>query len=168
MYKIGQCIIYGNVGVCCVRAIASGQEIGLEEGQYYVLDPLYENGTIYTPVNATRVFMRPVISKDEVNALIDRIPQMQVQPDYTKNVQELRAHYKTVTDRHDCAGLIALTISIRAKQAEKKRQGHKLGQVDEKYMKQARDSLYGEFSVALKIPTQEVPSYIRSRLKKHA
>lgn len=85
MYKIGQCIIYGNVGVCYVRAIASGQEIGLEEGQYYVLDPLYENGTIYTPVNTTRIFTRPVISKDEVNALIDQIPQMQVQPDYIRS-----------------------------------------------------------------------------------
>ncbi len=62
----------------------------------------------------------------------------------------------------------SVKISIRAKQAEKKRQGHKLGQVDEKYMKQAQDSLYGEFSVALEIPTQEVPDYIRSRLKKHA
>lgn len=55
-------------------------------------------------------------------------------------------------------------MSIRAKQAEKKRHGHKLGQVDEKYMKQAQDSLYGEFSVALEIPAKDVPHYIRSRL----
>lgn len=168
MYKIGQCIIYGNVGVCSVREIASGEDIGLEAGQYYVLDPLYENGTIYTPVDTTRVFTRPVISREEANALIDRIPTIKAQPDHTKNIQELRAHYRTVTERHDCAGLIALAISIRAKRAEKEEQGHKLGQIDEKYMKQAQDNLYGEFSVALEIPAQEVPDYIRSRLKKHA
>ena len=74
MYKIGQSIIYGNVGVCCVRDIAAGQEIGLEAGQYYVLEPRYGNGTIYTPVDTTRVFMRPVISKTEADVLIDQIP----------------------------------------------------------------------------------------------
>lgn len=74
MYKIGQSIIYGNVGVCCVRDIAAGQEIGLEAGQYYVLEARYGNGTIYTPVDTTRVFMRPVISKTEADVLIDQIP----------------------------------------------------------------------------------------------
>lgn len=168
MYKIGQSIIYGNVGVCYVRDIAAGQEIGLDAGQYYVLEPRYENGTIYTPVDTTRVFMRPVISKAEADALIDQIPEMEAIPDNTKNIQELRTHYKMVTDQHDCAGLISLTMSIHAKETEKKRHGHKLGQVDEKYMKQAESSLYGEFSVALEIPTQEVPHYIRSRLDMRA
>ena len=42
MYKIGQNIIYGNVGVCCVRAVVTGKKIGLEAGQYYMLEPLYD------------------------------------------------------------------------------------------------------------------------------
>lgn len=164
MYKIGQNIIYGNVGVCYVRDIAAGQEIGLDAGQYYVLEPRYENGTIYTPVDTTRIFMRPVISKAEADSLIDQIPLMKAIPDNTRNIQELRTHYKMVIDRHDCAGLIGLSMSIHAKETEKKQHGHKLGQVDEKYMKQAESSLYEEFSVALEIPAQEVPRYIRSRL----
>lgn len=164
MYKIGQNIIYGNVGVCCVRAVVTGKKIGLEAGQYYMLEPLYENRTIYTPVDTTRVFMRPVISKAEADALIDQIPQIEVTPDNTKNIQELRSHYKQVTEKHDCAGLIGLTMSIHAKEAEKKQYGHKLGQIDEKYMKQAESTLCREFSVALEIPTQEVPRYIKARL----
>lgn len=168
MYKIGQNIIYGNVGVCCVRSVVTGQKIGLEAGQYYMLEPLYENGTIYTPVDTTRVFMRPVISKVEADALIDQIPQIEEIPDNTKNIQELRSHYKQVTEQHDCAGLIGLTMSIHAKEVEKKRCGHKLGQIDEKYLKQAESTLCREFSVALEIPTQEVPRYIKARLARRS
>ena len=65
MYQIGQYIIYGSTGVCKVESLVEKSPHGL----YYVLKPLYESGTIYTPAEHPKVFMRPVISRDEAEAV---------------------------------------------------------------------------------------------------
>lgn len=161
MYQIGQYIVYGNTGVCRVEGLLEKPPLGL----YYVLKPLYESGTIYTPAENPKVFMRPVISRDEAEALIDQIPQIVAQPDRTKNLQELRDHYRTATCSHNCADLIQLTMSIYAKKKEQEERGRRFGQVDERFMKQAENILFGEFSVALGIPREEVHDYISNRVE---
>lgn len=161
MYQIGQYIVYGNTGVCRVEGLLEKPPLGL----YYVLKPLYESGTIYTPAENPKVFMRPVISRDEAEALIDQIPQIVAQPDRTKNLQELRDHYRTATCSHNCADLIQLTMSIYAKKKEQEEHGRRFGQVDERFMKQAENILFGEFSVVLGIPREEVHDYISNRVK---
>ena len=40
--------------------------------------------------------------------------------------------------------------------------GKKLGQTDQRYMKRAEDTLYGELAVALDLTPAEVPAYIKS------
>ena len=127
------------------------------------LKPLYESGTIYTPAEHPKVFMRPVISREDAEALIDQIPGIVAQPNRTKNLQELREHYRTATCSHNCADLIRLTMSIYAK--KKEQMGRRFGQVDERFMKQAESSLFGEFAVALGIPKEEVHAYISRRVE---
>lgn len=43
-------------------------------------------------------------------------------------------------------------------------QNRRLGMVDERFMKQAERLLYGEFSVALDLPYDEVQPYIARRV----
>ncbi|HBN86196.1 MAG TPA: CarD family transcriptional regulator, partial [Clostridiales bacterium] len=75
MYQVGDLIIYGNTGVCKVMEITTRALDGKHKEQlFYVLEPLYQNCTISAPVNSTKVFMRPVISKKEAERLIDNIP----------------------------------------------------------------------------------------------
>lgn len=161
MYQIGQYIIYGNTGVCKVEELVEKPPLGL----YYVLKPLYESGIIYTPAEHPKIFMRPVISRDEAEALIKQIPQIVAQPDRTKNLQELREHYRTAACSHNCIDLIRLTMSIHAKKKEQEQLGRRFGQVDERFMKQAENILFGEFAVALGIPKDEVHSYISRQLE---
>lgn len=161
MYQIGQYIVYGNTGVCRVEEIVEKPSLGL----YYVLKPVYESGTIYTPAEHPKVFMRPVISRSEAEQLIDQIPQVVAEPDRTRNLQELREHYRNAICSHSCADLIRLTMSIYRKKKEQESMGRRFGQVDERFMKQAENILFGEFAVALGITREEVPGYISTRLK---
>ena len=70
MYKIGDLVMYGATGVCRVEAV-SEEKFSLEELQmYYVLQPLYQNGRIYAPVENSKVYMRHIISEDDANELI--------------------------------------------------------------------------------------------------
>ena len=78
MFDIDDLIMYGNTGVCKVSDITTPEFAGADEDKlYYVLEPLYQSGVIYAPVDNEKVFMRPVISEDEARDLIDNIPQIE-------------------------------------------------------------------------------------------
>ena len=72
MYNIDDLIMYGTTGVCKVSDIRKSDFAGGDEDRlYYVLEPLYQSGVIYAPVDNQKVFMRAVISEDEAKDLID-------------------------------------------------------------------------------------------------
>ena len=66
MFAKGTKIMYGNTGVCEVMDYATPDLPGMPRGtKYYVLRPLFQSGTIYCPVEQPKVFMRPVMSREE-------------------------------------------------------------------------------------------------------
>lgn len=164
MFHIGQYIIYGAMGACRVQDIAvpSFCQRG-EERQYYTLEPLNQTGEILVPVDAN-VFMRPIITREEAERLIDMIPNIRAEALHGRGLQELKTYYATALHSHDCADLIELVMSIYAKKQYRLQQNLKIGQIDEACMKRAESLLYDEFALALDIPREEVPAYIRSRI----
>lgn len=165
MYKPGEKIIYGSTGVCTVKEITTPDGQSGEDGKlYYALEPMYQSGMIYTPVDS-KVFMRPVISREEADALIDAIPDTQAQVYHNSVMRELEEHYTAYLKTHDCAALLELTRSIYAKKQLMAKQNRKFGAVDERYMKRAEDLLYGELAVALDIDKSQVANYIAQRLQ---
>lgn len=165
MYEIGEMIVYGNSGVCEVTGYDSPKLPGINpEQKYYTLRPLYGNGTIYCPVDNPRVFMRPVLSREEAESLIDLIPEICAEPCHSTQVQEITNHYRSAIDTHDCADLIELVMSIYCKKQAAEANGRKMSQLDGRYMKLAEDLLYGEFAVALSMPKDSVREYISSRV----
>ncbi len=165
MFKTGEIVCYGRVGVCRVTAV---EEKSLppkgERRRCYVLKPLYQDCTITTPVEGGKISIRPVMSAAEANALIDSIPERNDEAFFSRNLGRLKDHYRQIVDRQDSAQLLGLTISLFRKREEAKSSGRKFGVVDERFMKEAEQLLFGELSVALDIPYDEVINYIATRL----
>lgn len=165
MFRKDEYVVYGNLGVCRVQDIMTRKFEGLSEAHpYYVLEPVYQGGILYVPADNPKIFLREVISEQEANALIDAIPEMEGEEFHSRSVQELSAHYEQAMQSHDCKDLAALAKSIYSKKQTMERKNRKFGQVDEHFMRQAEESLYGELAVALKIPKEAVPDYIARRL----
>ncbi len=160
MFQPGDLIVYGRTGVCRVAAIESvkGQD-------FYVLTPLYQNCSIKTPVDG-KVFIRPVITREEADELIDMIPEIDAQPCENKALRELTEHYQSFLIRHECKDLVELTMSIYAKKKAAEREKRKFGVVDERFLREGEALLFGELAAALDIPVDEVPGYIARRLDK--
>ncbi|MBQ3262070.1 MAG: CarD family transcriptional regulator [Oscillospiraceae bacterium] len=164
MYEIGDLIVYAGEGVCRVEEIGVPPMTGInKQRQYYTLKPLYRAGMVYAPVD-TQVFMRPVITREDADALIDRIPEIEPVVYENSNLRFLNEYYQAQLQNYNCEGLIKLIRSTRAKREVMIGRGKKLGLVDERYMKRAQDMLHGEFAVALGIERNEVPGYIESKL----
>ncbi|MCI8809010.1 MAG: hypothetical protein HFF84_02585 [Oscillibacter sp.] len=166
MFQPGDMVVYGSTGVCRVEDVSAleGAKGSDKNKKYYRLSPLQQDGVIYAPVDNAKVPMRPVISAEEAEALIDLIPSIDASACRAPTLQALAQHYQSAVRSSDCRDLIGMMKSIYNKRRMVEAQKRHLGMVDERYMKQAERLLYGEFSVALGIPFDEVQPYIASRI----
>ena len=166
MFQPGELVVYGATGVCRVESIQQPEPHGAHQGKTcYLLKPLYQDGVIYTPVENTKISIRPVMTREEANALIDQIPTMQAEACRAPTIQALTQHYQSVIHSGDRRDLIQLMMSVYAKQKQAEAQKRRLGMVDERYMKQAERLLYGELAAALDIPFDQVQPYIARRVE---
>lgn len=163
MYQPGDMVIYGSTGVCRVKEVTAQKFQKGEDKLYYALEPLYQDGVIYTPVD-TKVFMRPVITEAEAETLIDQIPTMEASAYHNSVLRELEEHYAGYLKSHECGDLIELAMSIYTKKQDLEARHRKFGAVDERFMKRAEDLLYGELAVALQIEKDQVSTYIANRV----
>ena len=165
LFKVGDLILYGSTGVCRVTDITTRDFSGVDKDQlFYILIPLYQDCIISTPVNTTKIFIRPIISKDEAERLIDMIPTIRAEAYHSQILRELTEHYEASLKTHDCTELVELTMSIYAKKQYVEQQKRKFGAIDERFMKRAEELLFGELAAALDIPKESVPDYIAGRI----
>ena len=165
MYQAGDLIVYGSEGACRVEATGPIDISGAnKQKHYYTIQPLYREGKIFVPVD-TGVFMRPVITRQEADALIRRIPDIEGKVYENRNLRMLNEHYQSLLQSHNCEDMLQLIKAVYTKQKENLAMGKKPGLVDERYMKRAEDILYGELAVALDIPKDSVLDYITNILE---
>lgn len=165
MFKTGELVHYGSTGVCRITEIKNVKLSAKEIKPYYVLQPLYQSCVIQTPVDNKKVFMRPIISKEEAESLIDTIPSIEVEEYHSHVMRELTEHYEASIQSHNCEDLLELTMSIYSKRRSLGQQNKKIGVIDERFMKRGEDLLYGELAAALEIPRENVQDYIAQRVK---
>lgn len=163
MYEVGSLIIYGRNGVCRVEEIKEN-EISGECRLFYVLKPLYQKCNITIAVDNTKIFTRPIISRDEAHTLIDKMPDIKAEPYHNRNLNQLRDHYKNWLDSHECIRIVEMTKSLYAKRCEAECEKKKFGTVDERFLKEAEELLFGELAAALEIEKSAVPEYINARI----
>lgn len=165
LYNVGELIFYGRTGVCEIKDITTLESAGGSKGKlYYILKPLYKECKISIPVDNDKIYMRPVISRQYADELIDRIPHINTSAYYSHNLNQLKEHYRQVMESHDCMNMIEMTMSIHQKKVEAEANKKKLGAVDERFMKEAEELIFGEFAAVLDIPRSEVQGYIENRV----
>lgn len=165
MFQIGEKIVYGSTGVCQVDDVTRLQMDGVDhERLYYILTPLDKRrGRIYTPTDNEKIKMRRVITKKEAEHLVDEIDGIS-QLDIKSNDKMREEKYKEILRTCDCHECIRLIKTIYLKKQNLISMGKKLPNTDEKYLRQAEDSLYSELSVALDIDKNGMVKYIEDRV----
>ncbi len=165
MFEPGELVLYGSSGVCRVESIGAMEGVrGVDRGRlYYKLKLLHGSGDIFAPTD-TAVFMRPVLTQEEVNGLIDKLPHIQAAACNERNLTQLSGRYHAAFESHRTEDLLGLMKSIRLKERASAQRGKQLGLTDQRYQKKAEELIYGEFSVALGIPYEAVEDYIAQRL----
>lgn len=165
MFKIGDYIVYGNIGVCKVEKIGTLDTDGVPKDRiYYTLSPYYTKGsTIFTPADNKKVIMRYVISKKEAMELIDHIKDIDalwIEDEKSRTIQ-----YKEALNKCDCIELVRIIKTIHSRKQLRIAEGKKVTMGDEKYYHMAEDSLYGELAIALNMEKEEAKDYVVQRVE---
>ena len=162
MFSVGEQIIYGENGVCTVVKIGPLDMSGAAKGQmYYHLRPLIGSGTYFAPVDSG-AYMRPVMSREAAEALIDAMPGIAPAICEDSRFNHVDAFYRDLFKLHSCEALVSVVKGLRRRMAERKTKSSRA----EATMKRAKDILHGELSVALGIEVKEVEPYMLTRLNR--
>ena len=105
MYQVNDHVVYGNYGICVVKAIGKLEmDSAAKDRLYYTLEPMYsEKNLIYTPVDKKDATMRCAITEQEAWNLIDGIQGQEM----IQVADEKRAEheYREIMKTNECAGL---------------------------------------------------------------
>lgn len=127
---------------------------------YYVLEPINDKTLkIQVPVNNSSI--KPLMTKEEVENLIKKIPEIKIIETNDKLIeQEYKKCMKTET--HEDLIKIIKTTYLRNK--ERLDNHKKIGDKDSTYFNQAEKYLYTEIAVVLDKSVEETKEYLISRL----
>lgn len=160
MYNIGEFVVYGRTGICEVAEITTMKMAGVPKDKlYYILTPCKDkSGKIFTPVENDKVVIRPVITKEEAEALLNQIPEI---PElWIPNEKQREAKYKESMRTCECVEWIKIIKTLYVRKQSRLAQGKKITTTDERYLKMVESSLHSELSMALGIPENEMEEYI--------
>ena len=162
MFAVGEKIIYGENGVCTVVKIAPLDMLGASQDKlYYHLAPYVGSGTYFAPVDSG-AFMRPVMSREQAEALIDSIPGIEPAICSDNRFNHVDAFYKELFKKHSCEALVSIIKGLRERMNERKTKSSRA----ETTMKRAKEILHGELAVALEMEIADVEGYIIQRIGK--
>ena len=164
MYKVNDTIHYGGSGVCVIQDI-SLLRFGRTRERYYVLKPLHQNASvIYVPVDKEQLVskMRPVMTREEVEALISEIPS--VETDWIEDPQDRKNSFDQLLRNNNCTDLVRIIKTLVRHKERRQQMGKALHVTDENYLREARRLLLDEFAGALDMTPNAAEAYIESRI----
>lgn len=154
MKKVGDYIVYRK-DVCKVMDI---KENHLNHMDYYLLIPIDDESLhIDVPVDNRMGYLRDLISKDDVAAIIKKIPQINV---IESDEKRLENEYKTLLSEGTHENLVKIIKTAYLRNKDRLDNKKKISDKDNHYFQLAEKYLYNEFSVVLNMDYDETKEYV--------
>jgi CarD family transcriptional regulator len=162
-YNVGEYVVYGVNGVCRFDRTEKKNFSGADEKTYCILLPIdSKSSTYYVEEDKLDERVRRVMTADEINALIDSMPDIPAEWEDDNN--QRKSDYREVLASGDFRRLLSMTRALYLFREKQKENNKKLPVADDKSMKAAENIIYSEFAYVLGIPFESVESYIADRL----
>ena len=144
MFQVNDLIVYGNHGVCKVENVGTlSISMADKQKQYYTLRPVYQHeSVIYAPVDNNKTIMRFVLSKEEVEDLIQDIPN--IESAWIGNEREREVQYRAALQTCDCRELVKIIKTLY----HRKNQGFRTARKLQWWMKNISDKLRNSYMVS--------------------
>lgn len=158
MYNVGDYVVYKR-DVCVVKEINKKY---YKDMDYYKLEPINDNSLkLDVPVN--NKYIRNIISREELDNIIDNIPNIDVIKCSDKYIEN---DYKSLmhSGRHEDLIKIIKTTYLRNKERIDNKK--KVTDKDIMYFKKAEEYLYTEVSIVLGVSYEVAKMYVIDKVEK--
>ena len=165
MYQIGDQLVYGIHGVCCVVE-QEERVIDRKRVTYLVLEPVGQDGSRYlvpTHNAAAMAKLRKKLSREELEDLV-KSETIRVDGWITDENQR-KQMYRELISSGDLAKLMQMVHTLYRHKNAQAAAGRKVHLCDENFLRDAQKVLCSEFSMVLGIPYHEVAAYIEKKLQ---
>ena len=163
MHQIGEYVNYSNHGICRIEDIRLMRfDYQQKEKDYYILKPVYQDkSSVFVPVDNEKLLqkMRPVLTPDEIDAIIVSVKNENM--DWIDDRKLRSAYFQEVLSRRDERELLMLIACLYLKDHENEKG---ISSTDAQVWKKAESIIQDEFAFSLHIQSDEIGSYIRSKL----
>ncbi len=168
MFACGEYVFHESGGVCRIDDICVAPlESMPADRKYYVMKPIHDlNSVIYIPVDSDRIFLRRLLTREEAEELLDRIPF--VRAFEAENAKLLRQKYTEAMDTHQPLEWVRVikTVYLRANMQEGR--PRRISETERSFSDRARRNLHAELSLALGLAEAEMEQYIVDHIEKMA
>ena len=162
MFEKGDYVFYASGGICRIEEIAQAPLAGMPADRtYYVLRSLHDaNGISYLPTDCTTVFLRPILTANQADQLLQNADKMDLitAPD----AKALRARYQEAMRTYQPNEWLRVlkTIQDRAEQMAAAARTQRISETERSFGEEARKYLYTELSLALDLPDSQIEAFI--------
>lgn len=164
MFEIGDYVVNATNGICRISEIVELDMSGDKKlKSYFLLRPIEEeHDRVYIPVDNASKRIRKVITEEEAQAVIDRVPQ--IDELVITSEKERETKYKEAVRSCEPDTVVSLLKCLHNRNEERTKAGKKSTAVDERYWKMAENNLHAELAFVLKKDKQEIKEIIYKML----
>lgn len=149
MFKTGEIIVHNKMGLCTIKEITEFNGI-----EYYVLISNIDDTKIMIPKANSSKLIRKIITKQEIEELVTRIPKIEVESIYDFKARAKK--YEELLKSGETEKLVILLKMIYKHKKENKN----LTVADKEISKAAEKLLFDELGYVLNLNSNEVEKYL--------
>lgn len=160
MYKVNDIVVYKR-DLCKVVEIRKNRLTNLNS--YIMVPILDESLKIEVPVDNNLPYIRDVISKEEADNLIKKIPNIKTLQLDSKN---LDSEYKYLYNSASLEDLITIIKTTYLRNDERLKTRKKVSEKDSSFFEKAEKSLYNELAISYNMSYENTRDYVINEMEK--
>lgn len=164
MFEIGDKVVYGSHGVCCVMG-SEERTADRKKMTFLVLEPVQKDGSRYmVPTHNPTAMgkLKRILTKEEMDVLFHS--ESVHRNGWIQNENERKQTYRELIGSGDREGLMCMVHTLYGHRAAQIEAGRKCHLCDENFLRDAEKLLSSEVSVVMGIEPVQARQYIRDTL----
>lgn len=166
MYQVGDQVVYGIHGVCCV-ADQEERTVDRKRVTYLVLEPVGQDGSRYlvpTHNAAAMAKLRKMLSREDLERLLE---SEEVRADsWIRDENQRKQTYRDLISSGDRVKLMQMVCTLYKHKAARAAAGRKVHLCDDNFLRDAEKLLASEISIVMDMEFDQAKKYMKEHLNK--
>ena len=165
MYQIGEQVVYGMHGVCCV-VDQEERTVDRKKVQYLVLEPVGQTGSRYLVPVHNKNAMAKLCHMLTAEQLAQMVQSPKVHADgWIRDENQRKQLYRDLISSGDREKLMQMVCTLYRHKAEQAASGKKVHLCDDNFLRDAEKLLCSEIALVMNMAPDQAKVYLRTSLK---